>query len=387
MAEVTITDTDGTITYANDKFCELTKYTREELIGQNHRIIKSGYHSEEVYKELWDTITQGKVWHNEIKNKAKDGTFYWADSTIVPFLNDDGVPYQYVAIRKDITEKKEYEETIKKLAFEDCLTHLPNAKSLQLQIGKLCENTSEKFAVLFFDIDHFKYINDHYSFATGDQILIEVANVLFIFSKEHGGFVSHLSADKYIILININHILEASQIADNLLQMINRPFVIHNQPLYITASIGISYFPEDGTDGSSLIEKADIALNNGKKLGKNQYHQYTKIMDVESFKKFTLQNDIRKALKNEEFFLEYQPKLDTNTRQIIGAEALVRWDHPKWGTVPPNEFIDIAEESGVIIQLGEWILKKVCIQINEWKRKRLRGDPDCCKFFTYSIFR
>ena len=130
-SEVTITDTEGVILYANDRFCELSKYSRGELIGQNHRILKSGYHSQEVYQELWDTILQGKVWNNEIKNKAKDGTYYWTDSTIVPFLNEQGVPYQYVAIRKDITARKENEEMIRKLAFEDVLTKLPNRRSLR----------------------------------------------------------------------------------------------------------------------------------------------------------------------------------------------------------------------------------------------------------------
>ena len=191
-ADVTITDTNGTITYANDKFCEISKYTREELIGQNHRLIKSDYHSKEVYQELWDTISQGQVWHNEIKNKAKDGTYFWSDSTIVPFLNEDGVPYQYIAIRKDITAKKENEEIIRKLAFEDILTQLPNIRSLETHLNKLCQNKEKKFAVLLIGLDHFKSINDHYGIKTGDQVLVEVSKRLARIAKEQSGFIFSL---------------------------------------------------------------------------------------------------------------------------------------------------------------------------------------------------
>ena len=380
-AEVTITDTKGVITYANDKFCQLSKYSREELIGQDHRIIKSGYHSPEVYQELWETISQGEIWHNEIKNKAKDGSFYWADSTIVPFLNEQGVPYQYIAIRKDITAKKESEEIIRKLAYEDVLTNLPNRRSLEIELEKACHSKEEKFAVLLIGLDDFKLINDHYGFKTGNKVLIEVSKRLVNLLKNKKSFISHISGDEFVILLKgIDHIDEATLLAEKILQTINKPIHIKDNLLYITTSIGISSFPTDGNDSATLIEKADIALNEGKLKGKNQYHLFTNLMDVASFKKFHLQNDIRKAMENEEFFIEYQPKIETSSHQVIGAEALVRWEHSKWGTVPPNEFISIAEKSGVIIKLGEWILRNVCEQIKEWNQKGLRQVPIAVNF-------
>lgn len=379
-AEVTITDTKGIITYANDKFCKLSKYSREELIGQDHRIIKSGHHSPEVYQELWETISKGKIWNNEIKNKAKDGSFYWADSTIVPFLNEQGVPYQYIAIRKDITAKKENEEIIRKLAYEDILTNLPNRRSLEIELEKTCHN-KEKFAVLLIGLDDFKLINDHYGFKTGNKVLIEVSKRLVDIMKNEKSFLSHISGDEFVILLKgINQIDEAILLAENILQTVNKPIHIEDNLLYMTTSIGICSFPTDGKDSSTLIEKADIALNEGKLKGKNQYHLFTNIMDVASFKKFHLQNDIRKAMDNEEFFIMYQPKIETSSQQVIGAEALVRWEHSKWGTVPPNEFISIAEKSGVIIKLGEWILRNVCEQIKEWNQKGLRQVPIAVNF-------
>ena len=385
-SEVTVTDPDGNIIYANDKFCELSKYSRDELIGKNHRIIKSGHHSDEVYKELWDTISQGKIWHNEIKNKAKDGSFYWADSTIVPFLDENGIPYQYVAIRHDITRKKEYEEAIRKLELENRITNLPNNKSLEKRLNILCQNRSKKFALIFFSINQFKYITDHYGFYSGDKILIEMAKLLSTITEGKQYFISHYNNEEFIILLHDSHLVRgATQLADDIFTLFEKPVYLNEQPLYISGSIGISFFPTDGLDGETLIQKAGLALHSGKNHGINQYHLFNNIMDVESFKTFNLQNDLRKAMENEEFFIEYQPKVDTMTHKIISAEALVRWDHPKWGVVPPNEFIHLAETSGIISTLGDWILKRVCLQINEWKKKGLNEIPIAVNFSPMQI--
>ena len=380
-ADVTITDTNGTITYANDKFCEISKYTREELIGQNHRLIHSGYHSKEVYQELWDTIAQGQVWNNEIKNKAKDGTYFWSDSTIVPFLNEDGVPYQYIAIRKDITAKKENEELIRKLAFEDILTQLPNIRSLETHLNKLCQNKEKKFAVLLIGLDHFRSINDHYGMKTGDQVLVEVSKRLAQIAKEQSGFIFRCNGDEFCILLEgIKSINQVTRLAEQILEIINRPLQIKGQILYITTTIGISFFPTDASEGGTLLEKADLALNKGRTSGKNRYYLFTNVMDIESFKYFTLRNDLNIAMEQEEFFIQYQPKVNLSTNQVIGAEALVRWEHPKWGTVPPIEFISIAEDTGLIIKLGEWIFNRVCMQIHEWNQMGLRKIPISINF-------
>ena len=380
-ADVTITDTEGIITYANDKFCEISQYSREELIGQNHRLIKSGYQSAEVYQELWDTITQGQVWQKEVKNKAKDGTYFWSDSTIVPFLDEEGVPYQYIAIRKDITAKKKNEEVIRKLAFEDILTHLPNKRSLDHRLNQLCQNREEKFAILILGLDNFKSINDHNGFKAGNKVLIEVSQRLKRIMNDKKGFISHLGGDEFAILLeDFDHKDHTTHLAEQILEVISRPMEIKDTLLYVTTSIGISLFPIDGDEAGSILERADIALNKVKSLGTNKYQYFTNLIDVESFKHFSLRNDLKKAIVEEEFFIQYQPKVELSTNQVIGAEALVRWEHPKWGTVPPFEFISIAEDTGLIIKLGEWILNQVCMQMHEWNQKGLRKIPIAVNF-------
>jgi len=378
-SEVTITDSNGIILYANEKFCDLSKYSNDELIGQNHRIIKSGFHDDEVYKAMWETILQGKVWHGEIKNRAKDGTFYWADSTIVPVLDEEGIPYQYIAIRKDITKKKEYEATLHELTFHHPLTHLPNGRSIELQLDKLCQK-QEDFAVLNIGIDYFKYINNHYGYQIGNQVLIEVSNRLKTIRQTTENIVSHFSGDEFIIVLrDMEDTKEAIQLAEKILQTINEPIYINDESLSVTASIGISLYPSDGKNGVDLIEKAGIALSKGKAIRKNQFHLFQHLMDIESYKKLNLQNDIKTALENNEFFIHYQPKFDTG-KKVIGAEALVRWEHPIWGTVSPDEFICIAEQTGLIIKLGEWILRSVCTQMNEWKQKGVQLIPISVNF-------
>ena len=280
-----------------------------------------------------------------------------------------------------ITAKKENEEIIRKLAFEDILTELPNIRSLETHLNKLCQNKENKFPVLLIGLDHFKSINDHYGVKTGNRVLIEVSKRLARMAKEQSGFIFRCNGDEFCILLEgIKSINQVTHVAEQILEIVNRPIQIKNQILYITATIGISCFPVDGDKGGTLFEKADLALNKGRTSGKNRYYLFTNVMDIESFKYFTLRHDLNIAMKQEEFFMQYQPKVDLNTNQVIGAEALVRWEHPKWGTVPPMEFISIAEDTGMIIMLGEWILNQVCMQMHEWDQKGLRKIPISVNF-------
>lgn len=361
---VEVVDKTGKIVYVNDKFCNISKYSAEEVVGKTHRILNSGHHTADFYKSLWETINKGQVWEGQVKNKAKDGSYYWVQTIIVPFINSKGEPYQFITIRNDITARKEAEKEIKLLATHDHLTHLTNRRKFEYELQQAI-NRKDSVAVLFIDLDRFKYVNDTLGHSVGDKLIKAVAKRLKEIMKKDA-IVSRQGGDEFTILVNYKDRESIVMLAQKMIEGIKQPYMIEQKEILITCSIGISIHPEHGYDMETLMRNADVAMYWSKDQGKDGYSFYEPHMKEKSARIMQLELELRKAIDHNEFILYYQPKVDLKTNEIIGSEALIRWNHPKLGMVSPAEFIPLAEETGLINQIGEWVLKEACLQNKKW---------------------
>ncbi|EJL20149.1 bifunctional diguanylate cyclase/phosphodiesterase [Brevibacillus sp. BC25] len=490
-----ITDHKGIILRANEQFCLISKYERSELIGNDHRILNSGFHPKGFFTEMWSCIRSGQVWRGEIRNRAKDGSYYWVDTTIVPFKNQAGEIYQYLSIRsditarkqmedelkrseekyriiaentsdiisiinldgeflylspshkrvwehtvpdeeilnlfewiveddrdifayaiqhafstrkeymvecrintqrndviwteskinpimdeegnvtklllvtRDVTDRKQSEETIHHLAYHDALTDLPNRRMYVQQLSKemmQAKRFQSNLAVLFLDLDRFKDVNDSFGHDVGDMLLIEASKRLQACLKP-GDVVARLGGDEFTIMQNqLQDRNEATALAEHIMNQLQRPFELDGHVFNVSCSIGIAMYPQDGDNPEDLLKRADTALYTVKSRGKNGYDFFDPTMEAKSLERILMENEMRKAIEQEQFQIYYQPKIDIATSAMTGMEALVRWVHPELGIIPPNRFIPIAEETGMILALGEWILKQACKQNKTW---------------------
>lgn len=374
---ICVTDTDGTIVKVNRAFTAITGYTFEEAIGKNPRILKSNRHDQAFYKEMWaDILGKGK-WEGEIWNRRKNGETYPEWLSIAAIADSKGDTVNYVAVFHDISEVKQGEEQLKYQAHHDALTGLPNRQLFNDRLGMALARArrhDEKLGVLFLDLDNFKHVNDTLGHRVGDLLLQGVAERISGCCREEDT-VARIGGDEFIILMADlkDPGRDASRLARRIIDSLKNPFDLSEKQVMTQTSVGITLFPDDGDTTEDLIKNADMAMYKAKREGKNQYALFTDEMNRTLVRRVSLEADIRNALDRGEFEVHYQPKVDIDSSFVSGAEALVRWRRRGSEIVPPNEFIPLAEETGVIFELGTWVLFEACRQAQVW-RKTGYGD-------------
>ncbi|WP_411747508.1 putative bifunctional diguanylate cyclase/phosphodiesterase [Psychrobacillus psychrotolerans] len=362
---IMITNEKMQITMVNNAFETLTGYRSSEILGKYPNILQSGKQDADFYKVMWSKIRSNGSWRGEIWNRRKNGEIYPEILSIYSVFDKVGQLTNYYGVFSDISIEKETEKELEELTQSDLLTNILNRNAFNELLFEKINNSIHSHAILFIDLDRFKQINDTLGNEVGDQILIEVTNRINSIAGSSDIFARY-GADEFVFSrSNIEYQKEAANLAKDITKLFNKPFLINDTEVYVTASIGISIFPQDGKDIEKLINKADKAMYFAKQNGRNQYAFYFDDLKKDSKRIIVLEAELRKAIQNKDFFIHYQPKIGLAKQDIIGVEALVRWNNVKLGFVSPAEFIPIAEDTGLIIPLSEVILEKVCLDILE----------------------
>lgn len=365
---IVITDLDARIEYVNATFIRETGYRIEEVVGKNPRMLQSGKTPKATYEDMWAHLRRGELWKGEFTNRRKNSCEYNELVHISPVHQANGQITNYLAIKENITDKKIADERIEKLANFDQLTGLPNRTLLNDRARfslSLAQRHHEQLTVMFLDLDHFKDVNDTLGHSIGDQLLIEVAKRLKATLREEDT-VSRQGGDEFILILPDTNAEGAAQVAIKLIEEVSQPVIVEEHELISTASIGISIYPHDGDDLESLSKNADAAMYRTKHEGRNGYRFYTPEMQALSLRTMQLANALRHALLRNELAVYYQPQLSIADGHVVGAEALLRWQHPEFGAISPAEFIPIAEGSGQILKIGEWVLRTAAKQLKDW---------------------
>nr|WP_226991086.1 GGDEF and EAL domain-containing protein [Paraglaciecola psychrophila] len=367
---IMITDATATITEVNDTFIQMTGYTSEEVLGENPRMLQSGRHSSEFYVEMWTTLLSQDHWSGEVWNRRKNGDVYPEMLTISAVKNAAGLVQHYVSLCTDITTMKVYQEQLEHVAHYDVLTDLPNRVLLADRLSHaiaLCQRREQSLGVAFMDLDGFKEVNDNYGHNVGDELLITVSQRMKAALRE-GDTLARIGGDEFIaVMVDLDNIEEITPILERLLQAASDPVTIGNDVMQVSASIGVTLYPQDGSDADQLIRHADQAMYGAKQTGKNRYRLFDTALANASKMQLESISDIRSALYSREFVLYYQPKVNMRTGAVIGVEALIRWQHPERGLVPPLEFLPVIEGQAISLELGEWVISSSLSQISQWQ--------------------
>nr|WP_250885774.1 bifunctional diguanylate cyclase/phosphodiesterase [Shewanella jiangmenensis] len=371
---VMITDPDGIITDINGAFEKITGYQRSEVLGNTPKLLNSGRHGREFFTNFWTELEQRGHWSGEIWNRRKNGTLYAEQLSISAVFGDDGAIRCYVAVFSDISQLKQTEAEVLQLAWHDPLTRLPNRSKLstimQQQI-KAAHHHHGRLALLLIDVDLFKHINDSLGHLSGDKVLLGLSERL-VSLLDPDVTVARIGGDEFVVLAEIEHRRDVTNLLAGIQRAFDTSFDTESRgSVNLSASIGIALYPDDGDDADTLLKNADAAMYRAKQQGRNCHAFYTEQMTQSSIQQLQLQTALRNAVRQGGFYLQYQPKVDLSSGQVIGLEALCRWSDPSLGPISPADFIPVAESIGMMPELGLWVLHEACRQTKRWLDKGL----------------
>ena len=370
---IVILDATHNVLMVNQAYTKMTGYSAAELIGKLPPVMDPGCNDASFIRAMWETVETHGSWQGELWNRRKDGDLYPELASVSRVHDEEGKVSHYIAIVTDISAHKANEAHIHRLAHFDALTGLPNRSLLADRVGQSLsrvERNAESLALIFMDIDRFKNVNDSLGHRIGDELLIQVAGRLRHVLREEDT-VSRLGGDEFILVLPSASAEGAAHVAEKVLKSLSAPYQIEHHELNVTASLGIAMYPNDGHTYDALSMCADAAMYRAKQGGRNTFRFFTREMQERSDRTLQLENALRRALDMDQLELHYQPQISLADGRVIGVEALLRWRHPELGNVSPADFVPIAEESGLILPIGEWVLRMAICQMQLWQEAGL----------------
>jgi len=367
---IIITDSTATITEVNDAFSYITGYSPDDVLGKNPRILQSGRQSPEFYVEMWDAILTKGHWHGEIWSRRKNGDIYPERMTISAVKSDAGLVQHYISVSTDITDIKTYQGQLEHIAHFDSLTNLPNRVLLADRLRQAmmqCQRRNLSLSVAFLDLDGFKEVNDLHGHNVGDELLVAVSQRMKDALRE-GDTLARIGGDEFIaVMIDLEKPEDSEPVLERLLKSAAYPMTVNDIEMQVSASIGVAFYPQDGVTSDQLMRRADQAMYGAKQAGKNRYHHFDIAQD--NAVKIQLENieNIRSALDRSEFVMHFQPKVNMRTSEVIGVEALIRWQHPVRGLIASLEFLSAIEGHTISLEMGEWVIGAALRQISQWR--------------------